>query len=446
MSGHRQEDAGLPPWSPVHRRFWEARQAGSWVDPQVRALRIAGDVDQGRFFDAIEEVVAALPVLRTGYAANAGVDPCPVARAPLVLRHEVSGAPEGQDAACLALLDADRRRGIDASLDPLVRFHLIRRAPGDVVLAVVADPLALDVRSVYLVLGAVLQSVLGRFRVTEYPAVTFIPPRTAMGTPRWRWWSARLASWHVAPTATSALVDRSRPAGDRRTVELVVDMERWGRLTGIAENAGNAATLSVVALLTWWLRDRSGPAAPVVLGGTLDLRELWGLGDSVGSLTERVLFDVDYDGLEGLSFAHLVRRVHAGLLDSVVHHVPFQELEEMAAAAGLPAPGGLCDVLVHYCRTPPASDRSRGAAALASLGLSVELFCESALVRSCRPPGVRAESPPVELHVAEYGDGMAIVLDYDSSRVDADDVSALLSEVAELADHVTARPGVPSTR
>lgn len=427
----------------VRRRLWQARDAGLWTDPEVRALRLTGDIDERRLLEAVDEVVAALPALRMGFAALPHLmDPVPVDRPASVHRHEVDddGDPHR---ACLDLLDADRRRPIDPCGEPLIRIHVIRRGAGDWVLGLVADPLAVDLRSVYLILGALMQAYLGRFRVEEYPECSLLAPSTPAGTPRWRWWADRLDEWSRAGEALSAGVMGSRAGtAESRTAELLIDGATWARLTSSVSDAGHAGTLSVVALLLRWLRTHTGGHGPAVFAGTLDLRELLGLGPTLGPLTERILYEVDQTGIDQLSFADVVRRVHAGMLDSVVHHVAHDELTAISTARGGPTPDLFADVVVHYCRAPPASGHTRDDPTLAAHGLSIELYAESELATPARPSGARAAHPAaMELRVAESGAGMALLVRYDSGRIRSDVVNGLLSDLACQLDQPAAEVG-----
>jgi Condensation domain len=430
--------------SGIQRRLWNVRAAGLWTDPEARGLRMTGRVDDARLAAAVAEVIAAMPALRTGVAAQ--VDgPVITDRSPAVYQHVVDGSAAVRDQRCMALLAADRARMIDPIRDPLVRFHLVRCASDEMVLGLVADPLVLDVRSVYLVLGAVIQAYFGRFRVAQYPLVAESTPAAAPGSSRWRWWTRCLSEWHArGPMLAAALTgqhsDFSPDARRDSTAQLYLNGSRWARLTGVADHAGNTGTLAIVALVIWWLRHRTRRPAPAVFGSTLDLRELWGLGPVIGPLTDRIVFEVDLAGVAAMSFRDLVRRAHSGLLDTVVHYVGYHELAAIATAAALPPLHRFADIVVHYCRAPPASGHTRGEETLARLGLSIELFQESAFTRLSRPRGVHGESAAVQLHVAEQGAGMALVVNFAADRVAGAAVADLLADMDRLIDRVSAAP------
>src|SRR6202035_1811158 len=161
---------------------------------------------------------------------------------------------------------------------------------------------------------------------------------------------------------------------------------------------------------------RGSRARPSVFASTLDLREYRGLGPVIGPLTDRVVFQVDLDGYARMTFRDLVRRAHAGVLDAVIHYVPYRDLVTGGAADGQVRPAGparLWDIAVHYCRLPPASAHTRGEPTLAGRGLSIELFRESALPRAgLAMPAGTGDGTCAEIHIAESGPGMALVVNF----------------------------------
>lgn len=331
----------------------------------VRALRLTGVIDDSQLLSAAHEVTAAFDLLT----------------AP-----DIRVEAAADDEQCLKMLTAQAEQGAPCRI-------LLCRLPGDdgadhVVLAVAADPLLLDLRSVYLLLGAVMQAYFGRFRAVEYPsyadALARIDPRVPPS--RAAWWARRVGAWY----------EPWRPTV-RREVVAHVPFDRWARLCGIGDHMGNNSSIAVVALLAWWLRVRMGRPGPAVFVSELDLREYHGLGPVIGPLTDRIAFEVD--AVEQMSFRELVRRCHAGLLDAVVHYVPFDTVRALPGWRG-------CDVAVHYCRTPPLSSATRGEEQLARLGLSVELFREAELARL--GSGI-TDDAGITIDVAESGDGVELI-------------------------------------
>lgn len=327
----------------------------------VRALRLTGAIDDARLLSAVHEATASLDLLTVP---------------------DIRAETATDDAQCLKLLAAQREQCL------VQLYRLPSHDAGDhVVLAAAADPLLLDLRSVYLLLGAVMQAYFGRFRAVEYPSYTEAVGRIDNRVPpsRAAWWARRVNAWH----------EPWRPAADGDDV--FVPFDRWAKLCGIGDHLGNNSSIAVIALLAWWLRYRAGHAGPATFLSEFDLREYHGLGPVIGPLTDLIAFEVD--AAQQMSFRELVRRCHAGLLDAVVHFVPFQQVRNLPGWRG-------CDIAVHYCRTPPLSSATRGEETLARLGLSIELFHEAALARLAAG---RTSDAGLSVDVAESGDGVALI-------------------------------------
>lgn len=412
----------------------------------ARALRLTGRVDEDRLCSAICEVVAAVDILRDPASA---IPQAGTARAaPAIIRAVATGPLADRDRRCVEILRQDRDRLPAAPAGPPVRFHVISCGGDDVVLGLVAGPAVLDLRSVYLVLGAVMQAYLGRFRADQYPpfaagARLGLTGSTRSQAVRQTWWLRRLERWREA--ADAAAGQARAPHGRLRTMELIVPMDRWAGLTAAAGGGGNAGALAVISLLTIWLRSRRPAPRLPAFATTLDLRDYAGLGSVIGPLTDRIVFALDLDGEAQLTFGDLARRVHAGLLDTVVHYLPYEDVIMLGASRGLldpRRPAQLWSTCVDYCANPPASARTRGEETLGRRGLSIELFCESALAGHGVPaPPSPGDGTAVEFHVAESGPAaMALVVNFDDSRQDTTDVSAMLARLDVLAGKVAAAP------
>jgi hypothetical protein len=438
--------------SGIQEVLWAGRRDHGVLGATARGLRLTGSVHEATLMSAIGEVAAAIEILRAGFAADAGAPAMiPDGPVPAVRAARVAGSPGERDQRSIEILSADRDTVPDLAKDPLVRFHVIRTAPDETVLGLVADPLVLDLRSVYLVLGAVMQAYFGRFRPAEYPPFAPIAHETPAGraaasAARLAWWAKRLVAWErePGPDGPGAAGPAAAPGERYATLELHLAAARWARLSEVAGDAGNSGSAAVIALLVWWLVARGSRARPSVFASTLDLREYRGLGPVIGPLTDRVVFQVDLDGYARMTFRDLVRRAHAGVLDAVIHYVPYRDLVTGGAADGQFRPAGparLWDIAVHYCRLPPASTHTRGEPTLAGRGLSIELFRESALARAgLAMPAGTGDGTCADVHIAESGTGMALVVNFDAHAWPATEVASMLRGIDEMVSTVITDP------
>jgi hypothetical protein len=443
--------AGSPPAGPscIQQFLWAERRAGRGAAAAARALRLSGSIDAARLAAAVGDVVSGLEILRTAVAADAPVLITHRSGAPLHQASVAGTTPAERDQLCAEILCRDRDAMTGAALSPLPRFHLLECGGTETVLGVVADPIILDLRSAYLVLGAVMQAYFGRFRAAQYPPFdpgSGVSAQSRQG--RLGWWSRHLRHWAQAGGQDQP----GRPAESRtsglRSTELVLSGERWAQLCQAASGGGNAGALAVIALLAWWLHTRAPRPRQPVFGSTLDLRDYAGLGPVVGPLTDRIVFGLDTDGLDRLTFADLVFRAHTGLLDAVVHYVPYQDIIDLGVRDGLLQPARAArywDVAIHYCRTPPASAYTRGEETLARRGLSIELFCESVLAAAGADTPGGGDGMAMEIQLAESGTGMALVVNFDPLAVRGDEVAAMLAGLDAAADAVIADPQIPVT-
>jgi hypothetical protein len=228
-------------------------------------------------------------------------------------------------------------------------------------------------------------------------------------------------------------------------MDLRLPMDRWARLADATGGSGNAGALAVVSLLTMWLRSAEPDRRAPVFSGTLDLRDYGGLGPVIGPLTDRIVFAVETEGFDEMTFSDLALRAHAGLLDSVVHYLPYDDVVALAGARALidpRYPAQSWDIDVHYCRSPPASANTRGEETLASHGLSIELFRESALAGhgSSAPPGPD-DGTVMQVQVAESEAAMALVVNFDDAMLTPTEVGSMLKRLDVLAARVEANPG-----
>ncbi|MPQ96915.1 hypothetical protein GB931_03045 [Modestobacter sp. I12A-02628] len=390
---------------------------------RTRALLITGVIDEDRLLQSAAEVLSALPVPGPGILVTAGRPP------------NDAGHATGASGA------ADRRRAAGRTLaagtgDPCVQA--VRLSPDELVLAVSVDPRWLDARSVYLVLGAVMQAYFGRFRPTDYPSFERLSRdgRLPAGTPaptRLSAWQRRLDRWPAGPCPGEG-------AGPRATARLTIGPDRWIRLNQVTHHSGNTGSIAVIALLSWWFRVRAPRPRTPVYASTLDLREYLGLGTAIGPLTDRIVFDVDESGLSGMTFAELVARTHAGLLDAVVRYVPFSRLPQPVLSPGGRVPW---DVVVHYCRSPPSSARTRGEDSLATRGMSIELFDEANLAAADLGHDPTAS---LELDVTEDAEGIAILMDADCRVLSAEQLQELAADLDTMSGAVAHDPDIPMTR
>lgn len=428
---------GGAPW-PMQARWWPLL-AEVDAPANCRALLVNGRIDVALLVEAIHTVVEDHPVLRSRLSDADGVlrlhDPClPVT---VVVR-------AADPAECARTLRERAGAAHDPRHDPLVRFDVVRLAPDQLVLAMTAHLLAADLGSLYGTLGAVLRAYAGRYRPDRSSSPPQIPPAS---TSREAWWSQRLATWQRAGTLTAAL-GRPDPVGRTTTTQVqTVDGSAWQRLADRAEAAGGSADLAVVALLAAWRAARSAHRGTAVFAAWTDLRPTHGGHRLIGPISDQIAFAVDLEGHADLTFDEMLRRTRAGLLDTMVRYIPYDDLRRLHRLhhPGAPPPW---DLRVHFCRFRPRSAFTRGEESLAALGLSVELFRESELLVAPPLSGPATwDGVSADLFVTEHGtEDVALTLQHDVEAVDATTASLILRSISDMIGVVAAGSGEPLSR
>ncbi|MFF8633763.1 condensation domain-containing protein [Streptomyces pilosus] len=416
---------------PLQSRYWPLLEETSSGTPvRCRALLLTGHVDVPRLVEAVQRVVDHHPVLRARLSDDDGT---------LRLRAAATPAPvavwSADRADCARALREAAATPRDPRRDPLATFDVVRIAPDQFVLAMTAHFLVADLGSLYATLGSVLRAYFGRHRPggvpQQPPALGPVPPA------RKAWWARRLARWQGQGTLAAAL--GARPSDRRITATQVepVSGAAWNRLAARAADAGCSPDLAVVALLASWRAMMAPDTTTAVFAAWTDLRHTHGGDGLIGPLSDQIAFGVELDGHAGMTFPDLLRRTHAGLLDTMVRHVPYDELRHLHRAEH---PGALpvWDTRVHFCRIPPRSSLTRDEPSLAELGLSVELFDESRLLPVAPPAdGAAWDGVNADLHLTEHGvDDVALTLHYNATALDDRAVRLMLRSISDMITEV----------
>ena len=420
----------------IQRGLWPWHRATAPGDRcAVRAVRFSGEVRVDRLRAAIGEVHRALPAAGLDIF-ELGDGPALRRRAePDVAEHDLRPVDaDRREHAAVALLRAERANPHAAG----TRFRLIRTGDDEVVLGLAADSLILDDRSLYLVLGAVLQAYQDRFRPDAYCDFTrmadFAPVGPAALARRREWWAAWLRA--LEPPAPG------RPAGrSAQTVRLEISGPAWRALASSGGTQRGNGSLGIAALVAYWLGAARGQAAPV-LASVLDLRDYNELGRVVGPLTDRVAFRVELPhGAAG--YRQVFRKAQAGILSSTAHYLPYGELVGLGASLEVldPArPAIAWDVAVHLCADPPTKGRSRGA----EQGIQVELFREAELLGAVVGEADHdRDGTDADLRLGARDGGMSLIIDANRLRTGPLSPGALADGLSTLIEAAAADAQAP---
>ncbi|MDT0303830.1 non-ribosomal peptide synthetase [Streptomonospora wellingtoniae] len=408
------------------------------------ALELAGDLDTERLRAAADALLARHPNVRAAFRRRKSGQPAALVgkRVPAPwTRTDLSGRDAAaQDAELQRVRDQERRTRFDLATPPLIRFVLVRRAPGDHILVLTHHHILLDGWSLPLL-------VRDLFRL--YAADGAALPRAAPFRDYLGWlarqdtgaaleaWRASLAgvegSTRVADAFGAATADPPADGGgpaEPRALTRDLSTELTAAVRDFARAQG--ATLNTVLQAAWGL----------VLGHLLDSRdvvfgtavsgrphELPGSHETVGLFVNTVPVRVRLDPAE--SAAALLARLRgeqAALLDH--GHVGLAEIQR---AAGVP---DLFDTLMVVENYPvEATDPAEGVPGLRARVLGSSDATHYPLSLAVVPPPPGAQGAPVRLTFGYRPDTL--------SRARAELAAECLATVLRA---MAAAPGTPLAR
>ncbi|MFJ9823379.1 condensation domain-containing protein [Streptomyces sp. NPDC101160] len=335
----RDADA-RPALSFAQQRLWFMQQ----IDPETTlynvptVLRLRGALDRAALGRALDAVVARHEVLRTTYAAPAGVPHQVIAApGPVPLPYTDVSAAGDPEAEARRIADEEARRVFDLAAAPPLAARLVRVATDDHRLVVTFHHVAVDGGSVevfYRELGLLYGSPEG------------LPEAALQYADLAEWQRARLTGgtldalvghWRTVlgedPRALELPTDRPRPrsksfrgavATRLLPAELVGAVRAFGRAERATANMTYMAAL--YALLAGWSGTEDVTVGIPAAGRTRpELQEL------VGCLINMVPVRTGLAGEPG--FRALVGRVRTAVLDAAAHQeLPFDKLVEALVA------------------------------------------------------------------------------------------------------------------
>jgi amino acid adenylation domain-containing protein len=243
------------------------------------------DLDVAALREAFARVIARHPILRTAFRWRDLDEPMQdvyrEARIP-VEEQDARSLPEPErEAAFMALLEADRRRGFDLTRPPLMRLTLFRVADRRYKILWTFHHVYLDGRSFYTVLTEVFAfyDAIREGRTLDLPS-----PRPFRDYIEWvaeKDWSSAQAFWRELlegfTAKTPIPIDRTAPPERGRTINEMalrrhVPADLTARLR--AQASANGATLNTVVQVAWAiLLGRYSGQRDVVFGATRACRK-----------------------------------------------------------------------------------------------------------------------------------------------------------------------------
>ncbi len=338
-------DPGAPvPLSFAQWRLWflEQLRPGTHAWNTAVANRLTGSLDVDALRRALALVVERHATLRTVFVVEKG-NPRPVVVASPSVDIPVTDlttVPAGERAAAAQrLVEEEVRRPFDLAADLMVRACLLRTAPDEHVLVVIAHHIACDGWSKGLLLSE-LCTAYDAFATGVAPEFADLPidyADFAVWQRGWltgdnlerlsAFWRERLAG---APPALELLTDRPRPAtqafaGAAELLDVPADVADAAAALGRSERATPFMTL--LAAFTLLLHVRTG-ADDVLVGAPAAMRNSPELEPLIGFFANTLTYRTDLSG--NPTFRSLVGRVRDTAVDVYRHQdLPFEKVVEV---------------------------------------------------------------------------------------------------------------------
>ncbi|MFJ6808475.1 amino acid adenylation domain-containing protein [Streptomyces anulatus] len=439
------------PLSAGQRALWFDHHAvhGNTAYHLARALRVEGPVDEARLAAAVDRVVARHALLRTCFPDRGGE---PVNRVlpigPRLVCVDATGMNEAD------LTEALRRAAVTpftlADVPP-VRFTWFRRGSGGGVLLLNAHHLVADFWSLVTILRELfaphdVSEADGAPRThraeTGFAAYTEARRRSLDADDRDRLWSHWRGVLGTTDHAAVLLSDRPRRAhrsfqGARAVFRLPADV--LASLRALARARGATLFQTVFAAHLALLHDCTGQD-DIVAGMLAADRRRAATADLVGHLVDTLPVRSRRDPAD--DFTSFLQRTRAGVLDALDHAVPFPDLVAALRPARSTAHAPLVRTLfVMHREQGDADDGFR------TLALNVP--------GTMRLGGHTLHTVPVEtggaqfdltLSMAEVGEELVGVWEYDTDLFDPATVDLLRARFTTLLRECAAHPGRPLVR
>ena len=429
------------PLSFAQERLWFLAQLEGGANAYNLALllHLRGPLDTTALADALAVVIARHEVLRTCFAATAGVprqqisEQITIAIEPI----DLSGLPRGDrlDAATTALRER-AARPYDLTQGPLLRAALARLDEADQVLLIGLHHIVADGWSLTLLtqeLDAAYRARLGAREPTlpplplQYADYALWQRRLAEGA-EWRrqldWWQAQLAG---APTLLDLPTDHPRPSvQDTAAASLPIRLnaETTARLEQLGRQHGATLFQTLLALWAVLLR-RWSDVDDIVIGTPSANRHHPGLEPLIGSLVNTLALRADLSG--DPSFVGLLARLRRTTLDAYAHQdIPFEQLVKALKVERSLSHAPLCQVMltVEYADSHPAArDYALGEAG----GRWIDAGRDSSEL-------------DLALELVRTDDGLSGWLDYSRALFEPNSIERMAGHLRVLANAVLADP------
>jgi amino acid adenylation domain-containing protein/non-ribosomal peptide synthase protein (TIGR01720 family) len=440
-----------PPMAPVDRdgelplsfaqqRLWFLAQLdpGSAEYNIPQALHLRGELDRAALKRALGEIVARHESLRTTFTALDG-SPVQVIAPPAPPQYEIVDltglSPDERTLEARRVAGREAHHSFDLERGPLLRATLISLDEDDHVLLLVMHHIVSDGWSMG-VLTRELSAVYEAFRRGEESPLAELPLQYADYAAWQRRWlegdvlEAQLAYWKAQLAGLAPVLelptDHPRPAvrrGHGATHFFALDPDTLAVLRSLSLSQNATMFMTVLAAFQLLLARYSGQR-DVAVGTPIAGRTHSELEDLIGFFVNTLVLRTDLSG--DPSFTELVARVRDVALGAYAHQdLPFEKLVEELQPVRSLSHTPLFQVMFGF-DSVAGGEQALGDASMTGVGVASD-----------------STKFDLTLSVAEDGDSVAAVIEYDADLFEPATIARMGTHFANLLDAIAAAPDAP---
>ncbi|MFF9118728.1 amino acid adenylation domain-containing protein [Streptomyces massasporeus] len=331
----------------------------------VIALRLRGPLHEAALRGALVDVTRRHAALRTVFPVEPGGHgpvACVAADGPPLRLVDLSALPpEEAHTEARRFVDAASARSADLVHGPITHWTLLRAAPDDHLLILLAHHIVFDGGSLPVVCAELERGYRELAHGRPLPARAGAPPAPAAGevpADSLEYWRGTLADAPAQPLVLPVLAGRRRATGPATEPAALVSGrcalsgDGLRRLRALAAEEGCTTQLLLLTALICLLH-RYGGQEDVVVGIPVALREKTEDAERVGLYVNLLPIRVRV-GTGSLRFREVLRRTRRAWLDAHEHRgVPFERLVEEFHTDATPTVHPFFSALFAYQQAPP---------------------------------------------------------------------------------------------
>ncbi len=415
----------------------------------ARAARVRADLDVNALQRAFQQLLDRHEALRAKFVA-AGREPVLLTHDTAQVCFQTTDATTWSEAALATQLCAEAHAPFDLAQGPLLRVQLFTRGAQEHVLLLVVHHIVADFWSLGVLLnelgllyeaarnGTTAQLAPLALRYVDYSRWQQRMLAGAAGQRLWAYWQQQLKG---ELPALNLPTDHARPPRQNyrgRAHNFKLNSALTQQLRALARAHDATFYMTLLAGFQVLLHRYTGQT-DILVGSPAAGRTHAGFAPLVGYFVNPLVMRGDLTGEP--TFAAFLARVRETALDAFTHQdYPFPLLVERLQPTRDPSRSPLFQVMFVLQNMQAADDAQLSAFALGEPGIVVE---HGGLTFEAEPLEQRIAQFDLTLSMAEVGDGLAAVFEYNTDLFSAETIARMAGHFRQLLEEIAAEPARP---